>query len=102
VSTFEMPFLSIVFVSYSIFQIYLGVVSSFLHVLFLFLFESLVSFIFRIDSLATRETIIAVLFLLVFWFLLPLESYIYIFGLRYQVGYIWCWFQLRKKVRRQV
>ena len=77
-STFEMPFLSIVFVSYSIFQIYLGVVSSFLHVLFLFLFESLVSFIFRIDSLATRETIIAVLFLLVFWFLLPLESYIYI------------------------
>jgi len=31
---------------------------------FCFLFESSVSFIFRIDSLATRETIIAVLFCL--------------------------------------
>jgi hypothetical protein len=39
--------------------------------------ESSVSFIFRIDSFATREAIIAVLFLLVFWFLLLLESYIY-------------------------
>jgi len=37
---------------------------SFLHILFLFLFASSVSFIFRIESLATRETIIAVLFCL--------------------------------------
>jgi hypothetical protein len=36
----------------------------FAYFLFLFLFESLVSYIFRIDSLATRETIIAVLFCL--------------------------------------
>ena len=50
----------------------------FLHISFLFLFESSVSFVFRIDSLATRETIIAVSFLLVFWFLLLLESYIHI------------------------
>jgi hypothetical protein len=34
----------------------------FAYFLFLFLFESSVLFIFRIDSLATRETIIAVLF----------------------------------------
>jgi hypothetical protein len=43
--------------------------------------------------------------LLVFWFLLLLESYIFIFGLRCQVRFIWCWFQLRKnrkKVRREV
>ena len=45
----------------------------------MFLFESSVSFIFRIDSLATRETIISVLFLLVFWFLLLLQLYIYIY-----------------------
>ena len=51
---------------------------NFLHISFLFLFESSVSFVFRIDLLATRETIIAVLFLLVFWFLLLLESYIQI------------------------
>jgi len=37
---------------------------SFLHILFLFLFASSVSFIFRIESLATRETIIVVLFCL--------------------------------------
>jgi hypothetical protein len=42
----------------------------------MFLFKSLVSFIFQIDSLAIRKTTIAVLFLLVFWFLLLLESYI--------------------------
>jgi hypothetical protein len=46
--------------------------------LFLFLFKSSVSFIFQIDSLGTRETIIAVSFLLVFWFLLLPESYVYI------------------------
>jgi hypothetical protein len=44
----------------------------------MFLFESLGSFIFHIDSLATRETIITVLFLSVFWFLLLLESYIHL------------------------
>jgi hypothetical protein len=49
-----------------------------LHILFLFLFKSSVSFIFQIDSLGTRETIIAVSFLLVFWFLLLPESYVYI------------------------
>jgi len=38
-----------------------------------------VSFIFQIDSLATRETIITNLFFLVFLFLLLLESYIYIY-----------------------
>jgi hypothetical protein len=76
----------------------LGVVSSFCIFFFLFLFESSVSFIFQIDSLAIRETIIAVLFCLFFW-------YIYIFGLRYRVGFIWCWFQFcknHKKVRREV
>jgi len=36
----------------------------FAYFLFMFLFESSVSFIFRIDSLSTRETIIAVLFCL--------------------------------------
>ena len=36
----------------------------FSHISFLFLFVSSVSFIFRIDPLATRETIIAVLFCL--------------------------------------
>jgi hypothetical protein len=35
-----------------------------LYISFLFLFEASISFIFRIDSLATRETIIAVLFCL--------------------------------------
>ena len=64
----------------------MGVVSSILHILFLLLFESSVSFIFWIGSLATCETIIAVLFLLVFWFLLLLESYIYI----YIYIYIYC------------
>jgi hypothetical protein len=49
-----------------------------LHISFMFLFESSVLFVFWIDSLATRETIIAVLFLLVFWLLLLLESYIHI------------------------
>jgi hypothetical protein len=39
-----------------------GVVSSFCIFRFCFYFESLVSFIFQIDSLATRETIITVLF----------------------------------------
>jgi hypothetical protein len=52
-----------------------------LHISFPFLFKSSVSFVFRIDSLVTRETIIAVLFLLVFWFLLLLD-YLYIFELR--------------------
>jgi hypothetical protein len=42
----------------------LGVFSSFCIFLFLLLFESSISFIFRIDSLATRETIITVLFCL--------------------------------------
>jgi hypothetical protein len=36
----------------------------FAYFLFMFLFESSVSFIFRIDSLATRETIIVVSFCL--------------------------------------
>jgi hypothetical protein len=66
VSPFEIHFLSFVFISCSIFPTYLGVVSSFLHISFLFLFESSVLFVFWIDSLATRETIIAVSFLLVF------------------------------------
>jgi hypothetical protein len=49
--------------------------------LFLFLFESSISFIFRIDSLATRETIIAVLFCLFsgfYYFLSHIYIYIYI------------------------
>jgi hypothetical protein len=78
----------------------LGVVSSFCIFLFLFLFESSVSFIFRIDSLANRETIVTVLFCVIYIYI-----YIYIFGLRCQVGFIWCWFQFRnnhKKVRREV
>ena len=48
----------------------------------LFLFESSVSFIFRIDSLATRETIIAVLFCLFsgfYRFLSHIYIYIYIY-----------------------
>jgi hypothetical protein len=56
----------------------LGVVSSFCIFLFLFFFESSVSFIFRIDSLATCETIMAVLFCLFscfYWFL----SHIYLY-----------------------
>jgi hypothetical protein len=48
------------------------------HIWFLFLLYSSISYVFRIDSLATHETIIAVLFLLVFSFLLLLESYIHI------------------------
>jgi len=59
----------------------LGVVSSFCIFLFLFLFESSVSFIFRIDSLATRETIIAVSFCLFsgfYGFLSHIYIYIYI------------------------
>jgi len=44
----------------------------------MFLFDSSVSFLFRIDSLATRETIIIVLFLLVFWFLLLRVIYKYL------------------------
>jgi hypothetical protein len=68
-----MHFLSVVFISCSICSIYptyLVVVSFFSHISFLFLFESSVSFVFRIDSFATRESIITVLFFLVFWFLL--------------------------------
>jgi len=42
----------------------LGVVPSFCIFLFMFLFESSVSFIFRIDLFATRRTIITVLFCL--------------------------------------
>jgi hypothetical protein len=49
-----------------------------LHISFLFLFESLVSFIFWINSLATRETIIVVLFCLFFGFYCFL-SHIYTF-----------------------
>jgi Ca2+/Na+ antiporter len=41
-----------------------------LHTLFLFLFEFSFSFIFWINSLTTHETIIAVLFFLLFVFLL--------------------------------
>jgi hypothetical protein len=63
----------------------LGVVSSFCIFLFLFLFESSVSFIFRIDSLATRETIIAVSFCLFSRFYCFLHIYIYI----YIYIYIW-------------
>jgi len=80
-STFEIRFLSVVFVSCSLFSscpTYLGVVSSFCIFLFLFLFESSVSFIFQIDSLATRETIIAVLFCLFSRFYCFLHIYIYI------------------------
>ena len=44
----------------------------------MFLFDSSVSFLFRIDSHATRETIIVVLFLLVFWFLLLRVIYKYL------------------------
>jgi hypothetical protein len=73
----------------------LGVVSSFCIFLFLFLFESSVSFIFRIDSLATRETIIAVLFCLFSGFYRFLSN-IYIFI--YIYIYIWIalpsWFYL--------
>jgi len=113
VSTFEIRFLSVVFISCSLFSsypTYLGVFHHFAYFLFLFLFESSVSFIFRIDSLATRETIIAVLFCLFSSFYCFLSHiyiyiYIYIIGLRCQVGSIWCWFQFRKnckKVRREV
>jgi hypothetical protein len=56
----------------------LGVVSSFCIFVFLFLFESSVSFIFRTDSLATRETIIAVSFCL-FSSFYCLLSHIYIY-----------------------
>jgi hypothetical protein len=49
-----------------------------LHISFFFLFESSVSFIFRIDSLTTRETIIAVLFCLFSSFFIVFESYIHI------------------------
>jgi hypothetical protein len=49
-----------------------------LHISFSFLS---VSFVFRIDSVATRETIITVSFLLVFWFSNCFLSHIYIFGL---------------------
>jgi len=76
----------------------------FAYFLFLFLFESPVSFIFQIDLLATRKTIIVVLFCLFSSFYCFL-SHIYIFGLHCQVGSIWCWFQFhknRKKVRRDV
>jgi hypothetical protein len=52
-----------------------------LHISFLFLFESSVSFVFRIVSLATCETIIAVSFCLFSSFYCFL-SHIYIFGLR--------------------
>jgi len=78
----KIRFLSVFFVSCSLFSsypTYLGVVSSFCIFLFLFLFESSVSFIFRIDSLATRETIIAVLFCLFSGFYRFLSNiYIYI------------------------
>jgi hypothetical protein len=47
----------------------------------MFLFESSASFVFRIDSLTTRKTTIAVLFLLVSGFYCFL-SHIYVFGLR--------------------
>jgi hypothetical protein len=74
---FQIRFLSVVFISCSIQHIWV-LFHHFLHISFIFLFESSVSFVFRIDSLATRKTIIAVLFLLVFWFLLLLGSYIQI------------------------
>ena len=83
-STFEIHFLSIVFISCSIFSIYpthVSVVSSFCIFHFCF-YESSVSFIFRIDSLATRETIIAVLFCLFsgfYCFLSHIYIYIYIY-----------------------
>ena len=77
-STFEIRFLSFVFFL-AVYFTYLGVVSLFFHISFLFLFESSVLFVFRIDSFATRETIIAVLFcFFFFWFLLLLKSYIHI------------------------
>jgi len=66
-STFEIHFLSIFFISCSIFSTYptyIGVVSSFWIFHLCFLFESSVSFLFWIDSPATRETIIVVLFFL--------------------------------------
>jgi len=94
VSTFEIRFLFVVFISCSLFSsypTYLGVVSSFCIFVFLFLFESSVSFIFRTDSLATRETIIAVSFCL-FSSFYCLLSHIYIYI------YIWIalpsWFYL--------
>jgi len=104
----------VVFISCNLFSsypTYLGVVSSFCIFLFLFLFESSVLFIFRIYSLATRETIIVVLFCLFsgfYCFLSHIYIYIYIYI------YIWIalpsWFffvlvsvlQDRKKVRREV
>ena len=52
-----------------------GCCSIVLHTLFLFLFEFSFSFIFWINSLTTHETIIVVLFFLLFVFLLLLESY---------------------------
>ena len=51
----------------------------FAYFLFMFLFEFLVSFIFWIDSLATRETIIVVSFCLFSCFIASLVIYIYIY-----------------------
>ena len=51
-----------------------------LHILFLFLFESSISFIFLFDRFASYSLDYhRSFFLLVFWFLLLLESYIYIY-----------------------
>jgi Ca2+/Na+ antiporter len=55
------PFLAVDVITSNIFGCCFMILQFFL---FMFLFESSVSFIFRIDSLATRETIIVVLFCL--------------------------------------
>jgi len=65
-----------------------------------FFIESSVSFVFWIDSLATRKTIIAVLFLfsfLVFYYFL---SHIYMFELCCYAGSIWCWSEFRKNCKK--
>jgi len=93
-STFEIRFLFVFFISCSLFSsypTYLGVVSSFCIFLFLFLFESSVSFIFRIDSLANRETIVTVLFCVIYiyiyiyiWIALPSWFYLVLVSISQQ------------------
>jgi len=105
--TFEIHFIYVFFIYYSIFSTYpniFGYCFIISHISFMFLFESSILFIFRIDSFATRETIFAVLFCLFSSFYCFL-SHIYIFELCCQVGSSWCWFEFcknRKKVRREV
>ncbi len=78
-SRVEIQFLSVVFIFIFFFLLHIWVLFHHIsHISFLLLFESSVLFVFRIDSLAARETIIPVSFLLVPWSLLLLEPYMHI------------------------